>query len=140
MSIKLIAVGKTTDYETHIANYIKRLKSPFNLNIKSVPYSDKNQEGNQILKNVNANEFVILLDERGEQLDNFSFKDTLVKHPHTTLIIGGAYGVSDAVFSRANFTLSLSRLVLPHEIVRLILVEQIYRSQAIFTNHPYHHT
>lgn len=143
--IKIIAVGKKSEYAEFIADYEKRLRAPFDLEWQLLPYSTKtaqearNDESEQILSKL-GDEYVILLDERGKELNNAEFTEILSNQSkNITIIIGGAYGVNDELRNRANFTISLGKLILPHQIVRLILVEQIYRSQCIIKNHPYHH-
>jgi len=86
---------------------------------------------------------VILLDERGKEFDSPAlsgqFQALMSSGRRVVCIIGGAYGVNDELMARADLTWSLSPLVFPHQLVRLILAEQLYRAQCIATNHPYHH-
>lgn len=101
-------------------------------------------ESAQVLAKVIDSDLVVLLDERGKQLSS----EALASHydawqqsgRRLVFVIGGAYGVDDALFKRADFVWSLSQHVFPHQIVRLLLVEQLYRAQMIQRNHPYHHT
>lgn len=143
--MKLIVVGKKCEYQSQIDDYLKRLRQPFSLEILELPYSAKknvearNEESSAILQKVSPKDYLILLEERGKQLDNYEFSKTLSANTNIVLVIGGAYGVNEELRSRANLQFSLGKLVFPHEIVRLILVEQIYRSFAIYNNHPYHH-
>lgn len=146
--ITIIAPGKKTDYDTQIADYIKRLRSPFNLQIKAIGYADKDAESTAIIAQIDrleakCKQFVVLLDERGENIDNQAFLSTINScneySQGVVFIIGGAYGVNDAVKQRADKTIALGKLVLPHQIVRLVLVEQVYRAYTIANGHPYHH-
>ena len=90
-----------------------------------------------------GDDHVVLLDERGKNLSSPEVANHLQTQfsggRSVVLIIGGAYGVNQALTSRANLTWSLSRLVFPHQLVRLILAEQIYRAQEISGGRPYHH-
>lgn len=143
--IKVIAIGQKSEYQSQINDYAKRLKKPYDIEWILLPYSKKsnddarNDESKQILSKLKSTDYVILLDERGKQLDNYQLSKTLTSHHNTTIIIGGAYGVNEELRRRANMLISLSKLVLPHSIVRLVITEQIYRSQAILMHHPYHH-
>lgn len=150
MTIKIVTVGnKLTDAMTSlIAEYEKRLPSSVRIEwhflkhgVSADAQTSKLQESENILKAIYPHSFVILLDETGKQLANNELSHLLFKTgKDITIIIGGAYGVNENVKRKADLVLSLSKLVLPHQIVRLILIEQIYRSFAIHTNHPYHHS
>src|SRR5699024_2652867 len=101
------------------------------------------EESAAIAKHVRTTDYVILLDERGK---NFT-SPQLAQHVqqlfdtgrHPVFIIGGAYGVNDALRARADTVWSLSNLVFPHQLVRLMVVEQLYRAQEITAGRPYHH-
>ena len=145
--LKILAVGKRHDRNLvdAIEDYQKRLRAPFNVEWVLIQYSTKNgdearqNESERLLEHIKPNDYVILLDERGDQLASPAFSKLLVKHNDVTIVIGGAYGVNGEMRRRANVMLSMSNMVFPHQLVRLILIEQIYRSQAIYLNHPYHH-
>lgn len=149
MMIKIISVGnKSTDAMTSlIAEYEKRLPSSVRIEWQFLKHgvsadvnTSKQQESENILRVLLPNSFVMLLDETGKQLDNTGLSHLLFKsNRDITIIVGGAHGVTDEVKQKADRIISLSSLVLPHQIVRLVLIEQIYRSYAIHTNHPYHH-
>jgi 23S rRNA (pseudouridine1915-N3)-methyltransferase len=96
-------------------------------------------ESKTILGKISSSDYVIVLDERGKLIDNYELSNKLSVNKNIIIIIGGPYGVSQEIRDRANFVWSLGKLVYPYEIVRLILTEQIYRSQMINLNHPYHH-
>ena len=97
----------------------------------------------RILEKIKPSDFVILLDERGKNISSPELAKMLlngfVNSQNFVIIIGGAFGVSEELRKRANFVWSLSKLVFPHQIVRLILVEQIYRAQEISSGGKYHH-
>lgn len=151
MALRILAVGKR--HESWVANgierYEKRLQRPFTTEWVLLPHSAREgaaarqEESDRLLARLKEDEFVLLLDERGKLLDSPAFSHVL-RAPieaakNVTIIIGGAYGVDQRLHERADFTLSLSPLVFPHQLVRLILVEQIYRAQEIATGRPYHH-
>ena len=123
--ITILAVGKKTDGDliNAIESYQKRLRAPFNVKWLSIPYSAKDG----------------VAARRGQQMTSPEFSRALSCRGDTTIIIGGAYGVNDELRQRANQMVSLSKMVFPHQLVRLILIEQIYRAQAIYNHHPYHH-
>ena len=103
----------------------------------------RRDESQSILSKLNHDDFVILLDERGKIMDSPGLSkiltDLFIHSREATIIIGGSYGVDETVHKRANFIWSLSPLVFPHQLVRLILVEQLYRAQEIASGNPYHH-
>ena len=149
--IKIIAIGKK--HEKWILNGIqefeKRLKKPYDLRWDILPHSvfsdDKArfEEGERIMKALRPGDYVVLLDERGKNISSPEFSNMLelgfINSQNIVVIIGGAYGVSEELRSRADFMWSLSKLVFPHQIVRLILTEQIYRVQEISSGGKYHH-
>lgn len=151
MPIKIIAVGKK--HETWVAEgidrYQKRLKRPFQIEWVLLPHSPqsdiaaRHDESGRILSRLSVDDYVVLLDEKGKNIGSPSLSKLLLapleSSQSVVIIIGGAYGVDETVIKRANFVWSLSHLVFPHQLVRLILVEQIYRAQEIATGNPYHH-
>ncbi len=153
MKISIISVGKkhSVDLVDAIKVYEKRLKLQLDLTWQIVAPSigetlqQKTQESDKIMSLLKNNDFVVLLDESGKIYDNQQLAEVFgkasIEHGCNRLIfiIGGAYGVSQNLKSRANAIWSLSKLVFPHQIVRLILMEQIYRTIMILQNHPYHH-
>ena len=149
MKITIISVGQKhlPELATLINNYIARLPKSYSVNWRLIKHASGDaktsvaRESEKILSEIPDDNKVVLLDEKGVQLDNESLSNKLFSSPHdTTFIIGGAYGVNNEVIARADLVWSLSKIVLPHQIVRLILAEQIYRSFCIHTNHPYHHS
>lgn len=151
MAITIISVGKKHEawISDGVQRYQERLKKPFNSEWVLLPHSALNdaaarqEESERILSKLNDRDFVILLDERGDELDSPGFSRlldmTFTAGRSVTMIIGGAYGVDDRVHQRADVVWSLSPLVFPHQLVRLILAEQLYRAQQITAGHPYHH-
>lgn len=149
--ITILSVGKK--HESWVADGIERfqsrLKKPFNVEWVLLPHSAlsdaaaRQEESERILSRVDAHAYVVLLDERGDEMDSPEFarlfETRFVIDKPITLIIGGAYGVDDRVHQRADLVWSLSPLVFPHQLVRLLLIEQIYRAQQIIAGHPYHH-
>ncbi|MDQ5982220.1 MAG: rRNA (pseudouridine1915-N3)-methyltransferase [Patescibacteria group bacterium] len=149
--ITIVAIGKKHEswVTDGIERYESRLKKPFNIEWVLLPHSAlsdaaaRQEESERILSRVDARTFVILLDERGDELDSPQlaklFDTAFTAGRQVTLVIGGAYGVDDRVHQRADIVWSLSPLVFPHQLVRLILAEQLYRAQQITAGHPYHH-
>ncbi|MGR4011022.1 23S rRNA (pseudouridine(1915)-N(3))-methyltransferase RlmH [Leucobacter sp. 1207-22] len=151
MSVKVLAVGKKHEswVSDGIARYEKRLRKPFDVAWQLLPHSSREgeharaEESERILAKVDRDAFLVLLDERGKNVDSPKLARTLQgafdAGRSVVVVIGGAYGVDDSVRQRADFVWSLSALVFPHQLVRLILAEQLYRAQEIAGNRPYHH-
>lgn len=151
MAIKILAVGKKHEQwvKDGIERYQKRLRKPFDVEWQFLPHSSlqgsraREEESQRIMNQLSSRDYVVLLDERGDLVDSAELSHYLLKLLEAgngiTMVVGGAYGVTEAVRSRANTVWSLSSLVFPHQLVRLILVEQIYRSQEIVGGRPYHH-
>lgn len=148
--MKIICVGKKHDrwIIDRISRYERRLRAPFKLDWQFVPYSSfsgdraRRDESTELLKRIAPQDYVILLDETGKNIDSPSLShklEQLTIQNQIVFIIGGAYGVDERIKQRANFIWSLSGLVFPHMLVRLILIEQIYRAQEISKGGPYHH-
>ena len=156
MNIKLIAIGKTDNknLQTLIDDYIKRLGYYIRFEIEIIPdlkkvkhlseAQQKDKEGELILSKTDMSDVLILLDENGKQMDSVAFSGYLQKHMNSGIktlifVIGGPYGFSDAVYSRANGKLGLSKMTFSHQMVRLFFIEQLYRGFTILRNEPYHH-
>ena len=155
MKTELILVGRTADklFETGIKDYVARIGHymPFGLivipelrNTKSLSEEQQKQaEGEQILKLIQPQDTVVLLDEHGLEMRSVELAQWLERKRNTTrrlmFVIGGPYGFSKDVYARANEKLSLSRLTFSHQMVRLVFVEQIYRACTIIKGEPYHH-
>ncbi|HET7630502.1 MAG TPA: 23S rRNA (pseudouridine(1915)-N(3))-methyltransferase RlmH [Candidatus Saccharimonadales bacterium] len=149
MVIKLIAIGPKHDpqLKDKMAGFVKRL--PYSVDWQLLPYSKadgdvaRQSESTQILSKVSERDLCILLDETGSQLTSEALAGKLSSwlsygRP-LVFVIGGAYGVDQRLKDRADFIWSLSQLVFPHQLVRLMLVEQLYRASTIASGHPYHH-
>ena len=151
MSIRVLSVGKRHEswVDAGIDRFVRRLKKPFDVSWLLIPHSAREgnaareEESARILERLSDKEFVILLDERGTNFTSSELatklNEPLSRSQPVTCIIGGAYGVNEALRARADTVWSLSGLVFPHQLVRLILVEQLYRSQEILAGRPYHH-
>lgn len=155
MKVDLIMVGKTMNkhFEAGIHDYVDRIGHylPFEMaiipelkNTKNLTEDQqKQQEGELILKRIDSSDVVVLLDEHGKEFRSIELSTWLEKKQQTTrrlvFVIGGPYGFSPAVYSRANEKISLSKLTFSHQMVRLIFVEQIYRACTIIKGEPYHH-
>lgn len=151
MPVRILAIGKKHESWVleGIARYEKRLVSPWQTEWVLLPHSSldgvaaRAEESKRLLDKITTDDFVVLLDERGQNIDSPTLSTKMLApleiSKRVVIIIGGAYGVDQTIFERANFTWSLSRLVFPHQLVRLILIEQLYRAQEIAAGHPYHH-
>jgi len=158
MQIKVISVGKLKEkyLKQGIDEYRKRLGAYCQLELIEVPDEKapehlsekdmdaiKNKEGERILQKIADDAHVITLEIKGKQLTSEQLAkevDYLALHGKSKLafIIGGSLGLSEAVMKRSNFALSFSKMTLPHQLMRLVLLEQIYRSFRINRNEPYH--
>lgn len=121
-------------------DYEKRLRKPYEI---SWQFVDESELDAKVLA-LNAKSFVVLLDERGKLLESpelaHEINEVFLNGKELVFVIGGAFGhFSPAMQARADLILSFSKMVFPHQICRLILVEQIYRAQEIQLGHPYHH-
>lgn len=124
-----------------VSEYQKRLKKPFNIEWELI----EEEKLNQYLAKwpFSGQQYVILLDERGRNLSSPELSGILsqqfVNSREVVIIIGGAFGVSEEIRQKSNLVWSLSRLVFPHQLVRAILAEQVYRAQEIWNDGKYHH-
>lgn len=104
----------------------------------------KKAEGEMLMLTLQKDDFLVALDEKGKQLSSEKLAEFIQRSANQStrnlvFLIGGAYGLDDAILKRSNFTWSLSQLVFPHQLVRLILAEQVYRACTILKNEKYHH-
>ena len=146
MKIKVIGVGKIKQKELLklIDDYTKQIKDITIIEIpdeKDIVGMDK--EGKQILSKIEKEDYVVALAIEGKQLDSEGFADVIDKvstfHSSSmTFIIGGSYGLSDFVKQRADLLLSFSKMTFPHQLMRLMLIEQIYRAFTIISGVSYH--
>ena len=156
MTIKLIAIGKTDSkqlqeliniYTNRLQHYIKftfdiisDIKNVKNLSEKQ----QKEKEGELILKKITSTDVLILLDENGKAFSSIEFSNYLQKkmnagNKQLVFLIGGPYGFSESVYQKAQGKISLSKMTFSHQMVRLFMVEQLYRGYTILKNEPYHH-
>jgi 23S rRNA (pseudouridine1915-N3)-methyltransferase len=151
--LRIISVGKVHDAQLKeaIAMYQKRLSASIPVEwVLLAPKTEATRplgiasESNSILRTLKEAEFVILFDEKGEQYTSDQFSDALFtglrKHKDAALIIGGAYGVNDEVKKRAHHIVSFGAMVFPHQLVRLMVIEQLYRAACIQLDNGYHHS
>lgn len=156
MQLTLIAVGKTdqTELNSLIENYMARLRKYISFSFEIIPDvkaskarttdRQKESEGDEILSRLKPTDFVVLLDEKGKMLTSREFAEKINQKmvesiKRMVLVIGGPYGFSKPVYTRANALLSLSRMTFSHQMVRLFAIEQIYRAFTIINKEPYHH-
>lgn len=156
MKIVLLAIGKTdaryfieaiNEYQKRLEHYIpfEMLTIPDIKNVKNLSVEQqKEKEGELIIKNVQAGDHLVLLDDKGKEYTSMQFASYIEKKTHTVnkrliFAIGGPYGFSQAVYDKASEKLTLSRMTFSHQMVRLIFVEQLYRAMTILNNEPYHH-
>ena len=156
MKVTLVVIGKTDkDYlKKGIDIYSKRLFHYLPFEIKTIPdiknsknlttEQQKEKEGVLIMNQVTAMDHLVLLDEKGQEMSSVDFSKWMEKRmvagiKHLVFAIGGPYGFSPAVQSRANGKLSLSKMTFSHQMVRLIFIEQLYRAMSILNGEPYHH-
>jgi 23S rRNA (pseudouridine1915-N3)-methyltransferase len=149
--IKLICIGKIKEkfIQDAILEYTKRLTKYTNFKIIELPDISignediiKQKEAELILSNIKDNEYVITLEIEGKEYNSIEFSDMidkqLVINSNLTFIIGGSYGLHFSVINRSNNHISFSRLTFPHQLFRLIFIEQLYRAFKIVNHETYH--
>ena len=156
MKIKLLSVGKTDDknLQVLIENYQKRLRHYINFQLEIIPdvknsknlseTQQKEKEGILILKKLSNTDQLILLDEKGTLLGSKEFSTFIQKKMNSgikqiVMVIGGPYGFSEAVYKKSQGKISFSKMAFSHQMIRLFVVEQLYRAFTILKNEPYHH-
>ncbi len=156
MTIKLLAIGKTDNNQLQslIDDYQKRLGHYISFDFEIIPdlkntkhlseSLQKQKEGELILSKLKPSDVLILLDENGKQYDSIAFANYLQKHMNSgikqlVLTIGGPYGFSENIYKKAQAKLSLSKMTFSHQMIRLFVIEQLYRGFTILKNEPYHH-
>ncbi len=156
MKIKLVSIGKTEEkylkegmeiYCKKIIHYfpfeyeeLTAIKQTKNLSFNE----QKKREGEIILRKISPSDMVVLLDETGKQYSSIDFSEFLQQkmvygNKQLVFVIGGAYGFSQELYDRKDFSVSLSSMTFSHQMVRLIFLEQLYRAGSIMKNEPYHH-
>ena len=158
MKITLLTVGKIKEkfLRDAIAEYSKRLSKYCKLEIievadektpdhasEVVEKSIRDKEGERLMRYIRDDDYVITLEIGGKMLDSVAFSRQLENlgirgQSHICFVIGGAIGRGDALVKRSDYALSFSKMTFPHQLMRVILLEQIYRSYRIMTNQPYH--
>lgn len=156
MKSVLILVGKTTDkrFDAIIQEYAERIGHYILFSVEVVPElkntkglsqnEQKEREGEAILRSLQAGDYVVLLDEHGSERSSMDFAAWMQKKmaagpKRLVFIVGGPYGFSPSVHQRGNEEVSLSKMTLSHQMVRMFFVEQIYRAMTILNGEPYHH-
>ena len=152
MKITLLTVGKIKEkfLRDAIAEYSKRLSKYCKLEIIEVDHASevveksiRDKEGERLMRYIRDDDYVITLEIGGKMLDSVAFSRQLENlgirgQSHICFVIGGSIGLGDALVKRSDYALSFSKMTFPHQLMRVILLEQIYRSYRIMTNQPYH--
>ena len=149
--IKILCVGKIKEkfFKEAINEYLKRISKYSKIEIIEVEDIDLNnkelnleKEKNYLLKHINDKDYIITLEIEGKQMDSIEFSETidktLINYSNITFIIGGSYGIHNDIKNKSNLKLSFSKMTFPHQLFRIILLEQIYRGFKIMKNESYH--
>jgi 23S rRNA (pseudouridine1915-N3)-methyltransferase len=149
MKIVIIAIGKEKDFSGSdlVKEYTDRVSHYVPCEWKFIPGSDREKENAKILECLDkeaAGSYIVALDELGKELDSRGFADKIQSCMNQSVrtlffIIGGSYGLSDEVRAKADLVLALSQMTFPHQLIRLFVVEQIYRAFSIIRGEKYHH-
>ena len=156
MKITLAVIGKTEVgfVRQGIEEYVKRLQHYVQFNIQYIgdirntrnlsEAQQKTAEGRSLLASLESSDYVVLLDEHGAERPSMEYSQWLQRRmasgsKRLVFVVGGPYGFSPEVYDRANEKISLSKMTFPHELVRLVFVEQLYRAFTILRHEPYHH-
>lgn len=158
MNIKIITVGKLKEkyLKDAIAEYSKRLTRYCKLEVVELPDEKtsenaspkeeemvKDKEGKNILQKIKDNEYVIALDLKGKHITSEEFAEfisekAVMGQPNITFVIGGSLGIAQEVLARADYKLCFSKMTFPHQLFRVMLLEQVYRAFRIINGEPYH--
>ena len=156
MKIKLLAIGKTDnpqliklidEYQNRLKHYIKfefEIIADLKNAKKISEIQQKEKEGELILSKLQKTDHLILLDEKGQNFTSIEFSKYLQKKMNMglkrlVLVVGGPYGFSEAVYKKSIGKIALSKMTFSHQMIRLFIVEQLYRGFSILKNEPYHH-
>ncbi len=156
MKIDLLVIGKTDAayIKAGIEEYEKRLRKYLSYEMKIVPdvknsksmseAMQKEKEGELLLEQIQAGDYVVLLDEKGKHYTSVEFSTFLAQkmlesRKRLLFVVGGPYGFSEKVYQRADDKLSLSSMTFSHQMIRMIFAEQLYRAMTIIKGEPYHH-
>tara|TARA_Y100000994_G_scaffold99145_1_gene81894 strand:+ start:1272 stop:1712 length:441 start_codon:yes stop_codon:yes gene_type:complete len=145
MKLKFIFLGKKhpKHFSFLMEKYLKRL----NMFVKSELFffqeKNLNKLNQKISKHINAKSYLMILDEKGVQLDTLNYakliKKKMINYDSLIFIVGDAYGIPQILIDKSDSIISLSKMTLPHLVARLMLLEQMYRVFTVLNNHPYHH-
>lgn len=142
--IKIVCVGKVKEkyLQDAISDYMKRLSKYHKVNIIELEDSNMEEETVRILKHIDNKDYVIALDINGNMISSVELSDKIDKlfitNSNISFVVGGSEGLGMEVKERANYSMSFSKLTFPHQLFRVILLEQIYRSFKILNNETYH--
>lgn len=149
--IKILCVGKIKEkfFKEAINEYLKRISKYSKIEIIEVNDVDLNnkelnleKERDNLMKYINDKDYIVTLEIEGNQMDSEEFSKTidkiLINYPNITFIIGGSYGIHSDIKNRSKLKLSFSKMTFPHQLFRIILLEQIYRGFKIIKNESYH--
>ena len=137
--IRILCVGriKTDYYRAGIEDYTRRLRRFATVHIEEVPDQDPAREAKSLLQRTNQARLVVC-DERGENWSSARFAEELGRHGAIDFVVGGPDGLDEALRQRADASVGFGAITLPHELARLVLIEQIYRGFTLLRGHPYH--
>ena len=154
MQLQIIAVGHKMPswVESACADYLKRLPREINIQLTGIALAQrkggrsveqlKQQEASQIMKKIPSGSFTIALDERGKQWSSGEWSQQLEywmrEHPRVNFIIGGPDGLTDECRQASAQTIAFGAMTMPHALVRIVLIEQLYRAWTLLKGHPYH--
>ena len=151
MKIIILAIGKEKDFSGSdiVREYTERILHYCPCEWKYIPGNSLDEDNTKLAAAIDSEKeklgtFIVALDEKGKEYDSHAFADHIQSCMNESVrtlmfVVGGSYGLNDKVRSRANVVLALSKLTFPHQIVRLILAEQIYRAFTIIRGEKYHH-
>lgn len=155
MKVELLWIGKSVGKHVieGVREFEKRIVRYHGFEIREIPHLKnadklkpldvKRREAELILKRLNSDDFVVLLDENGKHKDSVAFADFLQQKMVQSIkkivfIIGGAYGFDQSIYNRSDYKLALSSMTFSHQLIRVIFLEQLYRANTIIRNEPYH--
>ena len=155
MNILLLCIGKTDSmeieslislYEKRLRHYIRfeRIEIPDIKRKNQSPEQQKSVEADLILKKIQVQDYLVILDEKGKEWRSIEWAADLEKQmvqglQRQVFLVGGPYGFAPSIYQRANRQMSLSKMTFSHQMVRLFFVEQLYRAFTIIRKEPYHH-
>lgn len=152
MNLHILAIGKKkSQYDSMITEYQKRVVAPFSVTLEILeplgidhPETCRSRESERLLGKIKSSDTVIALDEHGRDLTTVEFSKILDRNLSDSIkrivfIIGGAYGIDSTVTDRAGLSIRLGSMTMPHELARLVLIEQLYRTTNLLSGGKYHH-